>query len=34
MTPDYLPNRSWAEVDLDAIARNASLIRRRVAAQC
>ena len=30
MTPDYLPNRSWAEVDLDAIARNASLIRRRV----
>lgn len=30
MLPDYLPNRSWAEVDLDAIARNVQLIRSHV----
>ncbi|MDD2533975.1 MAG: alanine racemase [Eubacteriales bacterium] len=30
MTPDYLPNRSWAEVNLDAIAHNVSLIRGHV----
>lgn len=30
MSPEYLPNRSWAEVDLDAIARNVALIRRHV----
>ena len=27
---DYMPNRSWAEVDLDAIARNVRLIRNHV----
>lgn len=27
---DFLPNRSWAEVDLDAIAANARLVRRKV----
>jgi len=30
MSPEYLPNRSWAEVDLDAIAHNVETIRRQV----
>lgn len=30
MSTDYLPNRSWAEVDLDQIAANVKLIRRHV----
>ena len=30
MSTDYLPNRSWAEVDLDQIAANVRLIRRHV----
>ncbi len=30
MIQEYLPNRSWAEVDLDAIARNVKLIRSHV----
>jgi alanine racemase len=30
MSPDYLPNLSWAEVSLDAIAHNVRLIRHHV----